>query len=162
MASNIVVKLTPFIEDICKENGAMLYDMEMQKEGKNKVLRIFVDTKDGIQIDECESISRLISKKLDELDVIDGAYNLEVSSPGVERKLKNSYHYDLALNKQVEISLYSPIDGEKSFIGVLKSHSDKEITLVTANEEERVIEKEKISNAKIYFDINEFLKSKNV
>lgn len=161
MASNIIGKITEPIVKICEENGAYLYDMEMQKEGKNKVLRIYVDTKNGIQIDECEAISRLISKKLDEIDVIDGAYNLEVSSPGVERRLRTSAHYNDALEKQVEISLYSPIDGEKSFIGTLKSHNDKEISL-EINGEEKNIEKEKISNAKIYFDINEFLKSKNV
>lgn len=161
MASNVIAKLTEVVSEICNENGAYLYDMELQKEGKNKVLRIFIDTKDGIKIDECETISRIISKKLDELDLIDGAYNLEVSSPGVERKLKTPYHYDLALEKKVEVSLYSPIDGEKSFVGVLKSHNESEIS-IDVDGTKKTFEKNKISNSKIYFDINEFLKSKDV
>lgn len=161
MASNLVKKLTEPISKICEENGAYLYDMEMVKEGKNQVLRIYIDTNDGIKIDECEAISRLISQKLDELDVINTAYNLEVSSPGVERKLRTPYHYDLAKGKKIEISLYSPIDGEKDFVGTLESHDDDSVSIIV-NGEEKVIEKEKISNSKIHFDINEFLKSKDV
>lgn len=160
MASNIVTKLTEPVSEICSKNGAYLYDMEMVKEGKNQVLRIYIDTNEGIKIDECEAISRLISQKLDELDIINTAYNLEVSSPGVERKLKTPFHFDLAMGKKIEISLYSPIDGEKSFVGELKGHDDKSVTIIV-NGEEKKVEKEKISNSKIYFDINEFLKSKN-
>lgn len=161
MASGLIEKISEPIAQICLENGAYLYDAEMQKEGKNKVLRIFIDTDDGIKIDECEAISRLISKKLDDLDCVDGAYTLEISSPGAERRLRTSRHYDWALGKDVEISLYSPIDGEKSFVGNLKAHSEDEIR-ISVNGSERVIEKSKISNSKIHFDINEFLKAKDV
>ena len=158
MASGVIEKITELSEKICSENDAYLYDIEMVKEGKNQILRIYVDKENGINIDECEQISRLISDEMDKEDYVKGAYNLEVSSPGVERKLKTQKHYEMALGKMIEITLYAPIDGEKNFIGKLLS-SDKENICIEKNSEEKVFEKNKISSAKIYFDINEFLKN---
>ncbi len=158
MASGIAGKISEISEKICAENEAYLYDVEMIKEGKNQILRIYIDTKDGIRIDECEKISRLISDELDRVDLIKGAYNLEVSSPGIERKLKTDKHYEMAQGKEIDITLYAPLNGEKNFTGILKS-ADKENVVILINEMETVFEKSKISLAKIHFDINEFLKN---
>ena len=158
MASGVIEKISSICEKICCENGAYLYDAEMLKEGKNQILRIYVDTNNGIGIDECEKISRLISEELDRVDLIKGAYNLEVSSPGVERKLKTLKHFEMALEKEIDITLYAPLDGEKNFTGILKSADDKNVVIII-NEKEASFEKSKISSAKIHFDINEFLKN---
>ena len=140
---------------ICENNGAYLYDIISQKEGQQKVLRIYADTTQGIGIDLCEKISRELSDFLDKEDLIKEAYSLEVSSPGVERKLRTPKHYEAVIGKKISISLYSPIDNQKSFVGILESFNDDEIVLDSA-----VIPKDKISDAHLYFDIKEFLKSK--
>lgn len=158
MASEVIGKITAMAEKICEENNAYLYDIEMIKEGKNQILRIYIDTQSGISIDECEKISRLISDEMDSKDYVKGAYNLEVSSPGVERKLKTLKHYEMALGKMIDITLYAPIDGEKNFTGKLEA-ADKDNVLLIINENETSFERNKISSAKIHFDINEFLKS---
>ncbi len=158
MASNIIGKISGLCEKICADNGAYLYDVEMTKEGKNQILRIYIDTESGIGIDECENISRLISDELDRIDLVKGAYNLEVSSPGVERKLKTDKHFEMAYGKEIDITLYAPLNGEKNFTGTLKS-ADKEKAVIIINEKETVFERNKISSAKIHFDINEFLKN---
>lgn len=160
MAKNILSSVIEMVTPLCEENGCFLYDAEFQKEGKNQILRIFIDKDGGINIDECETVSRLISKKLDEEDFIASAYQLEVSSPGAERKLTKDWHYEKVLGKQIEISLYAPLDGKKTLTGILESFSDSEITL-SENGSPLSLPKDKIASAKLYFDINEVLKSKS-
>ncbi len=158
MAKNILNSVIELITPICEENGCFLYDAEFQKEGKNQILRIFIDKDEGIHIDECETVSRLISKKLDDEDLIATAYQLEISSPGVERKLTKGWHFEKVIGKQIELSLYAPIDGKKSLIGVLKTYNDHEIIIVE-NGVSVSLPKDKIASAKLYFDINEALKA---
>lgn len=143
---------------ICEAHGAYLYDIFYVKEGPKKVLRIFVDTKDGIGIDLCEKISRDISEFLDKEDLIKEVYSLEVSSPGVERKLRTDEHFSSVTGKKISVSLYSPVDGQKNFTGVLTDFSQGTLTLKTENSE-TTFEKDKIADAHLYFDINEFLNS---
>ena len=160
MAKNILTSVIEMVTPLCMENGCFLYDAEFQKEGKNQILRIFVDKDGGINIDECETVSRLISKKLDEEDIIATAYQLEVSSPGAERKLTKDWHYEKVTGKQIEISLYAPMDGKKTIIGILEAFSADEIT-VLENGKAISLPKDKIASAKLYFDINKVLKSKS-
>ncbi len=160
MAKNILGSVIELITPICEANGCFLYDAEFQKEGKMQTLRIYVDKDGGINIDECEGISRLISKKLDEEDIIATAYQLEVSSPGVERKLTKEWHFEKVIGKQIEISLYAPIDGKKTLIGILETFNVDEITVVE-NGNIVSLPRDKIASAKLFFDINEVLKSKS-
>jgi len=148
--------ITDKAKEICENHGAYLYDIISQKEGQNKVLRIYADTESGIGIDLCEKISRDLSDFLDMEDLIKDAYSLEVSSPGVERKLRTDEHFNAVIGKKISVSLYSPIDGQKNFTGILESFSENEICLLGIT-----IPKEKISDAHLYFDINEFLKMKD-
>ena len=160
MAKNVLSSVIELATPICEENGCFLYDAEFQKEGKNQILRIYVDKDGGINIDECETVSRLISKQLDEKDLIATAYQLEVSSPGAERKLTKDWHFQKVAGKQIELSLYAPIDGKKTLAGILASYQNDEITLLE-NGNAVVISKDKIASAKLYFDINEALKAKS-
>lgn len=160
MAKNILTSVIEMITPLCEESGCFLYDAEFQKEGKNQILRIFVDKDGGINIDECETVSRLISKKLDDEDLVATAYQLEVSSPGAERKLTKDWHYEKVMGKQIEISLYAPMEGKKTLIGVLEAYQADEITILE-NGVSVSIPKDKIASAKLFFDINEALKSKS-
>ncbi len=159
MAKNIITAISELASRICEENGVYLYDIEYQKEGKNQVLRIYIDKDGGINIDECETVSRMISEELDRADLISNAYNLEVSSPGAERKLTKDWHFEKVIGKQVELSLYAPIDGVKNIVGVLEKMENDTIYLNVAGETKE-FPKEKIAAAKLFFDITEALKGK--
>lgn len=159
MAKNIVAQITESAEQICKENNVYLYDIEYQKEGKNQVLRVYIDKDGGVDIDCCETVSRKFSDVLDEQNLIQTAYHLEVSSPGVERKLTKEWHYEKVVGKQIELSLYAPIDGQKSFRGILENLKEKTVYL-NCTDQLRQFELSAIASAKLYFDINEVLKSK--
>ncbi|MBQ7951085.1 MAG: ribosome maturation factor RimP [Clostridia bacterium] len=159
MAKNIITAVEELATDVCVKNGAYLYDAEYQKEGKNQVLRVYVEKDGGIGIDECETISRMLSEELDRLNLIQTAYNLEVSSPGVERKLTKDWHFEKVIGKQIELSLYAPLNGVKTLLGVLEA-LENQIIHITVGNELLKIPSDKVASAKLYFDIAEALKGK--
>ena len=91
---------------IAEENGVEIYDVEYVKEGSDWYLRAYIDKPDGVNIGDCEAVSRALSDKLDEADFIEDAYILEVSSPGLGRTLKKDKHLEKSLGEEVEIRLY--------------------------------------------------------
>ena len=98
-----------------------IYDVEYVKEGSDWYLRAYIDKPDGVNIGDCEAVSRALSDKLDEADFIEDAYILEVSSPGLGRTLKKDKHLEKSLGEEVEIRLYKPVDKCREFTGVLKA-----------------------------------------
>ena len=86
----------------------------------NGVLCYYIDREGGVDIDSCEAFSRAVEEELDKADIISGAYSLEVSSPGVDRKLKKEREFEYYKGREVEVKLYAPSDGVKEFDGVLK------------------------------------------
>lgn len=159
MAKNIITAVSELASRICEENNVYLYDAEFQKEGKNQVLRIYIDKDGGINIDECETVSRLLSEELDHADFIATAYNLEVSSPGAERKLTKDWHFEKVMGKQIELSLYAPVDGVKTVLGILEK-VENDVIYLNINGETAEFPKNKVASAKLYFDIAEALKGK--
>lgn len=107
--------VTPILSDLQLE----LVEIEYVKEGKDWFLRVFIDKETGVDIEECGLVSERLSEKLDEIDPIPYNYFLEVSSPGAERPLKKEQDFMKAIGKNVFIKTYEPIDGEKTFEGVL-------------------------------------------
>lgn len=126
-------KVTEVVEElvtpILTENGLELVDIEYVKEGKNWFLRIYIDKDNGIDIEECGLVSERLSEKLDALDPIPHNYFLEVSSPGAERPLKKEKDYQRAVGKNVFIKTYEPIDGEKTFEGMLTDYNGETVTV---------------------------------
>lgn len=117
--------VNPIVEDMELE----LVDIEYVKEGRDWFLRVFIDKETGVDIEECGLVSERLSEKLDEADPIEHNYFLEVSSPGAERPLKNHAHFEKAIGKNVFIKVYEPIEGEKTFEGILTSFDGKNATL---------------------------------
>ena len=117
--------LLPIIE----EHGFELVDVEYVKEGSTWYLRAYIDKPGGINIDDCETVSRRLSDILDEKDYIDEAYILEVSSPGLGRPLKKEKDYKRSLGEEVEIRTYRMIDRQKEFTGILKEYDEKTVTI---------------------------------
>ena len=119
----------PIAEKAALELGYELYDIEYKKEGSEWYLRIFIDKPEGMGVDDCEKYSRHISPLLDESDPVPDNYILEISSPGMFRKLKTPEHFKRYMGEQVEVKLYKSQDGRKKFNGVLKGFSDGDVTV---------------------------------
>ena len=116
---NTVKIVRDLVEPFAKELGLDIWDVRFLKEGADWYLRIFIDKDGGVSIDDCVDLTHAINKPLDEADPIEQAYFLEVSSPGIERELKNEMHISACEGWQVEVKLYAPINGAKVFKGIL-------------------------------------------
>lgn len=125
MANQTEITVLAIAEDIAREYGAYVVDVEYKKEGKEWYLRVALDKEGGIGIDDCENVSRALSDVLDEKDPIKDPYCLEVTSPGVDRKLKKEREFLYYLGREVDVKLYKAMDGKKEFRGILKDFADK-------------------------------------
>lgn len=114
---------------IAAANGCEIYDVEYVKEGSEWYLRAYLDKPDGVNIVDCENVSRALSEKLDEEDFIPDAYILEVSSPGLGRALKKNRHLEKSIGDGVEVKTYKPIDKQKEFVGILKAYDKDTVTI---------------------------------
>lgn len=139
--------LTPIVERF----GVEIYDVEYVKEGSDWYLRAYIDKPDGVNIQDCENVSRALSDELDKEDFIEDAYILEVSSPGLGRALKKDKHLEKSLGEEVEIKTYKPIDKQKEFKGVLKAYDADSIT-VTIENEEKIFAREEIAIIRLALD----------
>lgn len=136
---------------IAEKNGVEIYDVEYVKEGGQWYLRAFIDREDGVNIQDCENVSREMSDRLDEEDFIPDAYILEVSSPGLGRVLKKDRHLEKSLGKAVEVRLYRPQEKKKEFEGILKAY-DKDSVTIETQEEEKKIARPDIALIRLAFD----------
>ncbi|TKC18693.1 ribosome maturation factor RimP [Robertmurraya kyonggiensis] len=150
--SKVIEVVEEIVSPIINELNLELVDIEYVKEGKNWFLRVFIDKENGVDIEECGMVSEKLSEKLDELDPIPYNYFLEVSSPGAERPLKKDKDYEKAIGKNVFIKTYEPIDGGKTFEGVLKEFADGQITIemtIKTRKKSVQIPFDKIANARL-------------
>ena len=136
---------------IAEVNQVEIYDVEYLKEGSDWYLRAYIDKPEGVNIQDCENVSRALSDKLDEVDFIDDAYILEVSSPGLGRTLKKDKHLEKSLGEEVELRLYKPRDKQKEFTGILKSF-DADSVIIETEEEEKVFARSEIALIRLAFD----------
>lgn len=136
-------------ESLAKDLNYELVDIEYIKESGSYYLRIYVDKPGGINLDDCQSMSMAVSEKLDENDPFEEAYYLEVSSPGLDRPLKNNKDLKRNLGKEIEINLYKPLNNRKSYEGKLEDYNDSEITILDESNNMIKIPKELISIIKL-------------
>ena len=133
---NTETKVLAIVEPILAEKALELADLEFVKEGPNWYLRIYIDKEGGVTIEDCESVSRILEKKLDEKDPIEQAYILEVSSPGIDRPLKKPEHFQKYMGEIIDIKLYKPLEGKKEYQGELKQFENGIITIIDENDKE--------------------------
>ncbi len=126
-----------------------LVDVEFVKENSDYFLRVYIHKEGGVQIEDCQKTSELLSEILDEKDLIDVAYYLEVSSPGLDRPLKTDRDLERNLGKDIELSLYKSLNGMKKLEGSLESYDDENITIKTEVDEIIEIPKDIISLNKL-------------
>lgn len=136
---------------IVQEAGVEVYDVEYVKEGADWYLRVYIDKPQGVNINDCEVVNRALSAKMDELDFIDDAYILEVSSPGLGRTLKKERHFVKSMGQEVEVKTYKAINKEKLFVGILKAYEDGAVVIDTGKEDMR-FEKADVASVRLTFD----------
>lgn len=156
------------LQPIVDANGMSIYDVEYVKEGSDWYLRAFIDKEGGVDINDCELVSRAMSELLDKEDFIEDGYIFEVSSPGLGRTLKKEKHLQMSLGEEVEVKMYQPIEiapaegrkkavKQKEFRGILREcNKDTIIIEHIADEEEageqRVLQRKDIALIRLALD----------
>jgi len=122
-------ELQELLEPSIERLGYELIDLEARLGGKSGVVRVFIDRPEGISLEDCEKVSRAVSALLDVEDPLPGQYNLEVSSPGLDRKLTKVAHFQRFAGETVKVEMRFPIEGRKRFRGTLVSSNDENIVV---------------------------------
>ena len=152
LTGGVAQRVWEIAEPLADEIGIWIWDVEFVKEGARRVLRITVDSEEGIGIEDCEKLHRAIDPLLDEADLIEEQYYLEVSSPGIERELKNDIHIEACEGWDVEVKLYAPVDGLKVFRGVLLASDENRNIRIDANGKELCFERSSVAKISTYFE----------
>lgn len=146
--SKIVEIVSELAKPIVKEADCFLWDVEYVRQGGQWYLRIYIDREEGVSIDHCEQVSRALDPILDEADPIPDSYIFEVSSAGLERTLKKPEHFHRFMGEDVEVKLYSAVEGSKVHTGTLLSYEDGSVTIME-NQKELRFEKKQIAGVNI-------------
>ena len=149
---NIAGTVAELVAPVAEEMDIILWDVEFVKEGSKKILRITIDSEEGIDINICEKFHRTIDPMLDEADPIDESYYLEVTSPGVEREIKTDMHISMCIGEKVELKLYAPKNGSKTFTGNLLGLSDEGRVVIDLGSDKVEFEKNEIAKMHTVFD----------
>jgi ribosome maturation factor RimP len=116
----LIEELNRLIEPAVEAVGFEFVGLEYIAQGRNSVLRIFIDSEAGITVDDCATVSRQVSGVLDVEDPISGHYNLEVSSPGLDRPLFKLAHFERFVGQEIKLRAHTPVNGRRNFRGLLK------------------------------------------
>jgi ribosome maturation factor RimP len=122
-------ELAKLLEPSIERLGYELADLEVRLGGKGGLVRVFIDKPEGIDLDDCEKVSLAVSALLDVEDPVPGNYNLEVSSPGLDRKLTKVEHFQRFEGETVKVKMRFPIEGRRRFRGTLVSSDDENIVV---------------------------------
>ncbi len=126
------------LEPTVERLGYELTDLEIKLEGRDGVIRLFIDKADGVGLEDCETVSRQISALLDVEDPVPGRYVLEVSSPGLDRKLTKVEHFQRFMGEDVRVKLRFPVEGRRNFRGALRAANKENIEVEVDGESHRL------------------------
>ena len=147
----LVEQIAEIVKPIAEELSYDIYHIEYVKESGEYYLRIYIDKESGIDLNDCEKVSNEINEILDKADYIKEQYYLEVSSPGIERKLRKDKHLEQNISKNVEIKLFKKDNnGKKEYTGKLKAFNQEEIIIET--DKEIAIERKNIAQIKTIYE----------
>ena len=133
-----------FAQPIVEAHGCTLWDVEFVREGSERFLRLYIDKESGVDISDCEAISRAVDPILDEKDPIAESYHFEVCSAGIERPLKRPGDFERFMGSPIFVKLYRPLNGLKEIPGILRGYEDGRIT-VEAGKQTLTLEKSQVA-----------------
>lgn len=140
------------IAPVLKERGLELWDVRFEKEGSQWYLRYFIDKEGGVNIGDCEYVSRAVDKLLDETDPIEQSYILEVGSPGIERELVRDWHFERYTGHAVQVRLIRPAGGKRDFEGELLQKNGDEIKILLDGDVEMCFQKAEAASIRLAVD----------
>ncbi|WP_373083173.1 ribosome maturation factor RimP [Zhongshania sp.] len=146
--SGKTVKIEELIRPGVEALGYELWGLEHQSQGRHTLLRVYIDSEKGIGVDDCAKVSHQISGVLDVEDPIAGEYNLEVSSPGMDRPLYTLEQYAQYIGNDINVRLRVPFEGRRKFFGRLTGIEDGDVVL-TAEEHEYLLPFDQIDKANV-------------
>lgn len=150
--SKITDTVFKLAQPVVEEEGCSLWDVEYIREAGTWYLRVYIDKDGGVSIDDCERISRRLDPMLDEADPIPESYVFEVGSAGAERELKRPGDFEQFMGSKVEVRLYQPLEGSKSFVGVLSGYDKGDVTINIAGEEKH-FDSQKVAQVRLRAEI---------
>ena len=150
----IVATVEALLAATVEAQGVELYDLEFITEYGRKVLRLYIDKEGGVDLNDCERVSRAVEPALDAHDPIPHAYVLEVSSPGIERKLVKASHYLRHIGEVVEVKLHKPLAETKrrNFTGVLIGFNENEVQITTDDGNDLQFSRDAIARCRLIVD----------
>ncbi|MBR2927769.1 MAG: ribosome maturation factor RimP [Oscillospiraceae bacterium] len=149
--SKITEQVAALAADAVAAQGCELWDVEYVREAGSWYLRLYIDKSEGVDINDCEAISRKVSDLLDEADPIPASYTFEVCSAGIERPLKRPSDFEKFMGADILLKTYSPRGGRKEFPGVLAGYEDGAVTVAIGKETLR-FEKQEIALVRLRAD----------
>lgn len=150
---NTVEIVTDIVRPVVEEMGLTLWDVRFEKEGASWYLRVFIDKEGGVNIDDCENVSRATDPLIDAAEPISQAYYYEVSSPGIGRDLVRPWHFDKYMGQDIEIRLIRAENKQRDFMGALLRYDDASVT-IRVGEEEKTFMKKDCAFIRLYEEIN--------
>lgn len=150
--SKITDKVTELARPVVEEEGCSLWDVEYVREAGSWYLRVFIDKEGGVDIMDCERISRRLDPILDEADPIPDSYTFEVGSAGIERELKRPSDFEQFMGSEIELRLYQPVDGSKVFVGKLVGYENGDVSVEVGNNTLRFM-KSQVALVKLHVSI---------
>ncbi len=149
MSDLIIERIQKFVGLLLPSMGLELVEVQFRQEGYGWVLRILMDSPDGVKLDDCARVSRELSDYLDVEDLIDHAFHLEVSSPGLERSLRGMDDFRRFTGRKAKVKLRAEVDGQKVFVGEIRTTADENIHLVAEDGKEYCFAFADISKARL-------------
>ncbi len=148
---NTESKVFELVKPIAETVGVDIWDVSYLKEGAEWYLRVFIDKEEGISLDDCEAVSRPLSKKLDEVDPVPNSYILEVGSAGLERDLIRENHFTTSIGKLIIVKFIIAEEGIKEMICELLGFDKENINVIYENSEQ-TLKLSNIANIKLYVE----------
>ncbi|MDO4384069.1 MAG: ribosome maturation factor RimP [Eubacteriales bacterium] len=147
---DVIGRVQELLAEFISGKDLEIYNVEYRKEGPEWKLRVYLDKPEDsetefVNIEECEEVNRYLSDKLDEIELIDRKYTIEVSSPGMDRELIHDKDFQRFAGRVVEVRLYEPLNGQKNFEAVLLGRTEEDVIQLDVDGERMEIPHKKIS-----------------
>ena len=146
MAGRIEAEVEKIVEELLENTALELVAVDYIKE-RDWYLRVFIDKEGGVDLDDCQDLSRKLEELLDVQDLIKTSYILEVSSPGLDRELKKPRDFQREMGKDIDVSLFAPLDGKKVLTGPLSAYDGE-----TINVGDMAIPMDKVAKVNLHID----------